>query len=215
MHSLARLAILAAVACGVSAAVIEQRAACNRDNLLRCLVSTPTLAAPYCSSSAGVIVFTPTVYVASTPTVYATTSTTTTSTGTTTGTTTTTTTTGSTSTSVSVTTRIQTIYNFPWRRDVQDKRAAPKTSLACIAPLSAAPTALASACSCFSAEYTAPAVTVTTATDPTTIYIATATLVSAATDTATDTAIITDVSVTTTKTTSTAVTTTVSTIRGP
>lgn len=69
MLSLAYLAFLAVVADSVFAAAIEKRAACNRNNLLRCLVGTPSLAAPFCSSAAGIIVSTPTVYVASTPTV--------------------------------------------------------------------------------------------------------------------------------------------------
>ncbi|KAH8909471.1 hypothetical protein BR93DRAFT_392918 [Coniochaeta sp. PMI_546] len=212
MQSLIRLSLvtLVAVAASVFAAAIDQRATCNSDNLLRCLVGRPSLAASFCSSSAGVIVSTPTVYVASTPTVYATTSVASTSTGTTTRTISTTTTTPTTTTlstvttdlktttlvatdtvksitttvsiftSVTVSTRTQTIYNFAWKnkRAIEDKRAALKTSLACIAPLNPVATAVASACSCFSGEYTAPAVTVMTATDPTTIYITTATLVS-------------------------------------
>jgi hypothetical protein len=65
------------------------------------------------------------------------------------------------------------------------ERTAPKTSLACLSGLNPSPSAVSSACSCFSGSYTAPAVTVTTAAKPTTIYVDTTTLVVAAT--ATDT----------------------------
>ena len=43
---------------------------CPHDNLLRCLIGTPSLAVPFCSSTAHVTATTPTVFVTSTPTVY-------------------------------------------------------------------------------------------------------------------------------------------------
>lgn len=44
------LIVLFALAASVAASPLEPRAACNADNLLRCLKATPSLASPYCAS---------------------------------------------------------------------------------------------------------------------------------------------------------------------
>jgi hypothetical protein len=47
---------------------LEKRV-CPHDNLLRCLIATPSLAIPYCSSSVGIYPTAVTVLVTSVPTV--------------------------------------------------------------------------------------------------------------------------------------------------
>lgn len=51
MKTAASLAMLASVA--AASPLLQERAQCNHDNLLRCLLATPTLATPYCISYLG------------------------------------------------------------------------------------------------------------------------------------------------------------------
>jgi hypothetical protein len=56
---------------GNAAAAVAAAAAataCHADNLVRCLIASPSLAIPYCSSSVDILVTPATSYVTSTPT---------------------------------------------------------------------------------------------------------------------------------------------------
>ena len=73
-----RLSLLALCAAAVSAAPgvqldqeIAARDGCPHNNLLRCLIASPSIAIPFCSSSVDVVISLPTVTVTVTPTSYA------------------------------------------------------------------------------------------------------------------------------------------------
>ncbi|RKU41450.1 hypothetical protein DL546_002115 [Coniochaeta pulveracea] len=192
------LSLLAAT--GLATALSEslglEKRVCPHDNLLRCLIATPSLAIPFCSSSVGVYPTASTVLETSTPvthvTVTATAYSTSTSTSTvhqtdTVTTSITTSTTTTTSPIVTLTSTITVDKRFtltststlpppnlcvPTFAVRYAARAAAKpTSLACISNLKPAPSAVASACSCFSGSYSPsiPAVTTTVTAETSTV----------------------------------------------
>ncbi|KAH8911741.1 hypothetical protein BR93DRAFT_921722 [Coniochaeta sp. PMI_546] len=176
---------------------LEKRV-CPHDNLLRCLIGTPSLAVPFCSSSVGIFPTVPTVWVTVSPT--ASVSATSTAFSTATSISTVSETSISTITASSLTTTIQaptttitvtekvkrtsTITNQspPGNCDAVPYKRAPATSLACIKDLKPGASAVSSACSCFSGSYapsispitsstTVAAVTVIAATVTTTVPV--------------------------------------------
>ncbi|KAL1858879.1 hypothetical protein VTK73DRAFT_7749 [Phialemonium thermophilum] len=160
-----------------------KRHGCNHDNLLRCFLRTPTLAAPFCSSAAGVVPTPSTVTVTEAPTISVTATSTALETITTSLTDTvslpTTVTDLTTITSVTTftfTVRARTTVTaglHPPCEVLIQRGSRPQTSLACIANLAPPQPSIASACSCFSGSYQAslPPVTVT-ATLPEVTYTA-------------------------------------------
>ncbi|KAJ9133834.1 hypothetical protein NKR23_g10503 [Pleurostoma richardsiae] len=156
---------------------------CPHDNLLRCLVGTPSLAVPFCSSSVGIFQTPSTVQVTITPTVPVTAISTSTETLTST---TSVDVTQTTSTTITVTPPTSTVTATVVKKRtvtagggggggggggagactpaaVISERAVAATSLACISNLKPSLAAVSSACSCFSGSY-APSITPVTET---------------------------------------------------
>ncbi|OIW23526.1 hypothetical protein CONLIGDRAFT_133007 [Coniochaeta ligniaria NRRL 30616] len=171
---------------------LEKRV-CPHDNLLRCLIGTPSLAVPFCSSSVGIFPTASTIWVTVSPTASVSATSTAYSTATSTSIVSETSTSTTIATSLSTITEVPTITitvkvkrtststvsnpTPPAGCDAIPNKRAPATSLACIKNLNPGPSAVSSACSCFSGSY-APSispVTSSTTLEPVTVTAATVT----------------------------------------
>ncbi|PTB35039.1 hypothetical protein M441DRAFT_154327 [Trichoderma asperellum CBS 433.97] len=138
---------------------IEVRDNCPHDNLLRCLIASPSIAIPFCSSSANVLISLPTVTVTVTPTSFVTATDVTTDIETVTDTSIVLLTVSPSSTAAEILTS-----SPPEKRERKKYCPAPN----CIRALNPNPSSASHGCSCFSGSYLATASTFTsTITAPT------------------------------------------------
>ncbi|PON27826.1 hypothetical protein TGAM01_v203593 [Trichoderma gamsii] len=153
------LSLLALSATTVSAAPgihlgegIDSRNDCAHDNFLRCLIASPSIAIPFCSSSVNVLISLPTVTVTVTPTSFVTATHVTTDVET------------LTETSIELLTvtptpiAVETLTSSPPEKR-EKRKACPAPN--CIRALNPQPSSASHGCSCFSGSYLATASTFT------------------------------------------------------